>query len=66
MGSHFLVQGILQTQGMNQHLLHWQVDSLPLSHQGSPSDSASQLSAKSDLKAGGVELILGPQLFFLH
>ena len=27
--------GILQDQGSNLHLLHWQVDSLPLSHQGS-------------------------------
>ena len=24
------------TQGSNPHLLHWQADSLPLSHQGSP------------------------------
>ena len=36
MGCHFLLQGILQTQGSNQHLLHWQADSLPLSHLGSP------------------------------
>ena len=28
--------GILQDQGLNPCLLHWQVDSLPLSHQGSP------------------------------
>ena len=27
---------IFPTQGSNLHLLHWQVDSLPLSHQGSP------------------------------
>ena len=27
--------GILQDQGSNLHLLHWQVDTLPLSHQGS-------------------------------
>ena len=26
----------LPTQGLNLHLLHWQVGSLPLSHQGSP------------------------------
>ena len=26
---------ILLTQGPNPHLLHWQMDSLPLSHQGS-------------------------------
>ena len=32
---HFLLQGIFPTQGSNSHLLHWQVDSSPLSHQGS-------------------------------
>ena len=36
MGCHFLLQGIFPTQGLNLHLLHWQVDSLPLSQQGSP------------------------------
>ena len=39
MGFHFLLQGIFQTQGSNPHLLclmHWQVDSLPLHHRGSP------------------------------
>ena len=30
-GCHFF----LPTQGSNLHLLHWQVGSLPLSHQGS-------------------------------
>ena len=29
--------GIFPDQGSNPCLLHWQVDSLPLSHQGSPS-----------------------------
>ena len=33
---HFLLQGIFLTQGLNPCLPHWQVDSLPLSHQGSP------------------------------
>ena len=28
--------GIFLDQGSNLYLLHWQVDSLPLSHQGSP------------------------------
>ena len=32
----FLLQEIFLTQGANLGLLHWQVDSLPLSHQGSP------------------------------
>ena len=34
-GCHFPLQGIFLTQGLNPwllHLLHWQVDSLPLSH----------------------------------
>ena len=34
--AHFLSQGIFPTQGLIPHLLHWQVNSLPLSHQGSP------------------------------
>ena len=36
-GCHFLVQGIFLTQGWNPCVSHWQADSLPLSHQGSPS-----------------------------
>ena len=36
MGCHFLLQGIFLTQGLNPCLLHWQVDSSPLSHQGRP------------------------------
>ena len=35
-GCHLLLQGIFLTQGSNPHLLHWQADSLLLSHQGSP------------------------------
>ena len=38
-GGHFLLQGILPTQGSNPHLphfLHWQADSFSLSHLGSP------------------------------
>ena len=34
----FLLQGVFLTQGSNLsvlHLLHWQADSLPLSHRGS-------------------------------
>ena len=33
---HFLLQGIFLTQGSDSCLLHWQVDSLLLSHEGSP------------------------------
>ena len=36
MGCCFLLQGIFLTQGLNPSLLHWQVGSLPMSHQGSP------------------------------
>ena len=38
-GCHFLLQGIISTQESNLHLLcllHWQADSLSLSHLGSP------------------------------
>ena len=38
-GWYFLLQGIFLTQGWNTillHLLHWQADSLPLHHLGSP------------------------------
>ena len=34
--NHFLLQGIFLAQGSNPHLLHWWVNSLPLSHLGSP------------------------------
>ena len=33
-GCHALFQGIFPTQGSNLCLVHWQVGSLPLSHQG--------------------------------
>ena len=46
-GCHFLLQGIFPTsQGLNPRLLHWQVDSLPLSHQGSPYEKVTQLKKK--------------------
>ena len=35
-GCRFLLQEIFLTQGSDLSLLHWQADSLPLSHQGSP------------------------------
>ena len=31
MGCHCLLQGVVPTQRLNLHLLHWQADSLPLS-----------------------------------
>ena len=39
MGCHFILQGFFLTQVSNPSLLHWQEDSLPLSHQGSPANS---------------------------
>ena len=44
-GWHFLLQGIFLTQVLNPHLLwllHWQVNSLPLSYLGSPNTNASK------------------------
>ena len=35
-GCHFLLQGIFPIQGSNPRLLHWQADSLLLSHLGFP------------------------------
>ena len=35
-GLPFPSPGILPHQGLNPHLLHWHMDSLPLSHLGSP------------------------------
>ena len=44
MGCHFLLQGIVPTQGSKQHLPHWQEDSLPLSRLGSPWGSSENYS----------------------
>ena len=38
-GCYFFLQGIVLIQGSSPHFLHWQADSLPLSHQGSPSET---------------------------
>ena len=35
-GSHFLLQVLFLTQGLNPRLLLWQVDSLPPRHEGNP------------------------------
>ena len=44
---HFLLQGSFLTQGWNPLLLHWQVDSLWLIHQGSPYNLHAATAAKS-------------------
>ena len=58
-GCHFLFQGIFPTQGSNPHLLsllHWQVDSLPLSYLGSPNKKIAQFNTMSKrLKADIIE-----------
>ena len=45
-GCHFLLQSIFPTQGLNPCLLHWQVDSLSLSHQENRSLCGGGLVAK--------------------
>ena len=40
MGCHFLLKGIFLTQGLNPDLLHWQVNSLTLSHKEAPNSGA--------------------------
>ena len=47
MGYHFLLQGIFPTQGSNLHLLHWQEDSLLLSHLGRSYDPAIPLQGRA-------------------
>ena len=47
MGCHFILQGIFLTQGSNLCLLPWQVDSLPLSHQGSPNEHTNPIRSES-------------------
>ena len=49
-GCHFLPQEIFSIQGSNLHLLHWKVDSLPLSHHGSPKNSIKTLKMVHILK----------------
>ena len=45
-GLSFPPLGIFLTQGSNPYLLHWQVDSLPLSHPGSPGYQGTKLKFK--------------------
>jgi len=49
MGCHFLLQGIFLTQRANPCLLHWQVISLPLSHQGSETFRTAEMSNRKEL-----------------
>ena len=72
MGCYFLLQGIFPTQGSNPHhlcLLHWQAESLPLSHLGSPlllpkerlTNRVRREQNESDLKKLAFEMVLGFQ-----
>ena len=45
-GYHALLQGLILAQGSNPHLLHWQVDSLPLSHLESPNSMCNLLNQR--------------------
>ena len=56
-GYHFLLQGIFLTQGLNPCLpclMHWQVDSLPLSHLGIPKKSNRMIDTKCNKRHRGV------------
>ena len=57
-GCHFLLQGIFPTQGSNPHLLHWQVDFLPLNHLGSPN--------LAEIKSDRKTLPIYQRLYFLN
>ena len=48
-GCQFLLQRIFLTQGSNSCVLHWQVDSLPLHHLGSPKSWVSLGQISGDL-----------------
>ena len=45
-GYHALLQGLILAQESNPHLLHWQVDSLPLSHLESPNSMCNLLNQR--------------------
>ena len=58
-GCHFLFQELFLTQGSNLHLLHWQVDCLPLSYQvSSPKDDTNELIYKRVIDLQTVNLWL--------
>ena len=59
-GCHFLLQGPCPTQGSNLCLLHWQVDSLPLSPQVRPGGTLRTIPpclARGLLSAQGAEVV---------
>ena len=63
-GSRSLLQGIFTTQGLNPQLLHWQADSLPLSHLESlsvylKSESESHSVLSNSLRPNGLYTVRG-------
>ena len=63
-GCHFPLQAIFLTQGLNPQLLHWQVDSLPLSHLESlsvylKSESESHSVLSNSLRPHGLYTVCG-------
>ena len=58
------LQGIFPTYGLNLCILHWQADSLPLSHLGSPQGSLlNPSSACSGVGSRGSTLVAWPAAF---
>ena len=53
---HFLLQVIFLTLGSNLHLLHWQVDSLPLRHLGLLPSKLHQILVTSGGRKGGEKI----------
>ena len=61
-GCHFLLQGIFLTRGSNPCLLHWQADSLLLSHQGSPCKPQEGLETAQSQQSGVSQVVYSPSL----
>ena len=55
-GCHFLLQEIFLIQRSNLHLLHWQVDSLPLRHLGLLPSKLHQILVTSGGRKGGEKI----------
>ena len=53
---HFILQGTFLTQDWQTGLLHWQMDSLPLSHQGSHNSTFSSAQSLSRVRLQHVRL----------
>ena len=65
-GCHFLLQGIFLTQGLNPYLLHGQVDSLPLSHQRSPSSGLDSINGSPSHASNRKKVLLFIYLLCIH